>query len=48
MIFEALDRPYIERVAATGERDAVTTEVLEGIEKRFGVGFSDRKSPGAY
>ncbi len=48
VIFDALDRPYIERVDATGEREAVTAEVLEVIERRFDVGFSDRKSPGAY
>ena len=39
-IFDALDRPYIERIDATPEPDAVTAQVLQVIERRLGVGFS--------
>lgn len=39
-IFDALDRPYIERIDATPEPDAVTAQVLQVIERRLGIGFS--------
>lgn len=39
-IFAAIDRPYIERIDAEPESEAVAARVLEVVERRLGVAFS--------
>jgi dTMP kinase len=36
-IFDALDRPYLERVDATGSPDAVEARIAEAVQRRLGL-----------
>ena len=36
-VFEGIDRPYIERLDASGAADQVAIEVLNRLERRFGL-----------
>ena len=38
-IFDAIDRPYVERIDASPGREAVTARVLEVVARRLGVEF---------